>query len=404
MRRELTTLCAPAALLCLAACSSTRGPVAGRAIITLDDAEAATDAEHRAAGDSVTLLGLPLPGSGDSDAEIVWSQAPVPNSAHPAWGAPLAISRDGSRAVVAGGAGGALTLLDVSGGEVRVLDVASGVARPVSVSMRPDGGVVAAASEDGRELWLITLTESGVRGSTPMPLTWLLGQDARISQLAFSPKGFLLAAILPDKPAAAFLELKQEQGGQYSLSLWGEPAPIGPYPSAGLWTPDGRFFVTTSRLYDSADSDQIVHTASAQMAVIRVAETVDLEGSAAVHERVAVISLPTSPDAVAMSPQGDLIAVATRRVAGTGDEWTGGRLTLLSFDRSNGAARVVSGHETSRSPSALAFDTKGSALLVTDAENNEVQVWKVERSPNRLVYTGLNIGSGPNPHAIAVVP
>jgi len=402
--------CAAATLAGCAASGAAPGaaPQQGRLLVTLEDPKTSPEAFAGRTSDEtqrddiggLTIFDLPLPDPRNGAATVNYQQVTVPNSAMRAPGA-MALSPNGRFALVAGDGG--VTLIDLQGPSARIAGEADLRTTPVSVAFHPEGRLAAALGGEDASLHLLEATSDGLRVLETWPLDWSLGDDAAPSSVAWHPGGYFIGLTLPERNEAAFLEF-QERNGAFTLRQWGQAAPTGRRPHRGLWSHDGRFFITADRRWSDPMEGARVHQSGGSLTVIRVSDTIDLGGELG-HDRAARLALPMAPDAVVISPDGRRIVVASRRpedVGRPGAEREGGLLTLIEFDRARGGLNVLDEQRAGSLTSSLAFDPAGGSLFVTDLGNSEAQVWRIDR--NRLLYTGVNIATGRSPHAVAVAP
>ncbi|TVQ31845.1 MAG: hypothetical protein EA376_07605 [Phycisphaeraceae bacterium] len=400
-------LCFAAAALSGCAAPSTT-PQQGRLLITLEDPTTSPEAFVGLSGGEVerhdvgglTIFDLPLPDPADEAALVNYQQVTVSNSALRAQGA-VALSPNGRFALVAGDEG--VTLVDLQGPAARIVGAVEVGGTPVSVAFHPEGRLAAALSAEDASLRLLEVSAEGVRVLESWPLGWSLGDDAAPSSIAWHPGGYFIGLTLPGRNQAAFLEF-QERSGAYTVRPWGRATPTGRRPVQGMWSPDGRFFITADRRWSDADEGVRVYQGGGSITVIRVSDTIDLGGDLG-HDRADRMTLPLAPDAIAISPDGRRLVIASRRaddVGRPGAEREGGRLTLLGFDRARGGLTGLDEKRAGSLASALAFDPAGRTLFVTDLGNSEVQMWRIDRE--RLVYTGVNITTGRSPHGVVVAP
>jgi eukaryotic-like serine/threonine-protein kinase len=255
----------------------------------------------------------------------------------------MVFSPDG-RSLVTTGADGSLAVVDVVSREERVR--ASADAALYALSFAPRGEAVATAGQDGRvTLWSI---ESG-------EATHLLEHDEEVNAVAFSPDGAQLAIGTAD----SLLKVYDLNAGELVLEL-----DLVNNPVYGVrYLPVGDTLVVAA--WDG------------------VARMVDLDAGEVTRE----IQAHRGAFALAVSPQGDLIA-------------TGGRDRLVKVWRVSDGALVhqLEGH-TERLYS-VTFSPDG-ALLATGSTDNTVRVWDVEGG---LMLVGESHGVDDHVTALAFSP
>lgn len=434
-------LIAAAALTGCSSSGAAGGVVSGRMILTLDDADIAPIAyangsivrPPEVSADTLTALHLPhtlgenAPAGGDGGG-VAYAQLTVPNTmtAPPTC---LAISADGRFAAVANpliapqGSAVAttidaltqddrVTLVELSGGgdagppALRTIDTTGVGQSPISVSFSPDGKTLAALCAGSDELVLVDITPDGFGDPRSFSLGPMIGAEASPRSVAWRPTGDIIAVTLPNAGAVVFFDVHTDKQGAVGLLTWGDPVMTGPGPRVGVWTPDGRYFLTADAPYGGRTDVNVVE-ASGTLSIIRVSDTIDLNGAPS-HQKVGELRLSSMPTALAISPDGTLLAAASMRpsdlLPGFKEQPLGGTVTLARFDAKTGEATLVGETKTSALPTDLDFDARGAYLLVTDYANNEVQIWRARPgSTPALAYTGYNVGTGQGPHAVAVV-
>lgn len=398
--------------------SSARGGAGGVAglLVTLDDGDlgprifvdGVAEPRDEGAQDTITVIRLPLPEPGDAGAKVEWSQTLAPNSAV-GGSCSLIVSSDGRLAAAAlmGGsanaAPGRVTLIDLAAGGVpgatKSLGAIDGPSGLSAIAFRPDGAVIAMLGEDGT-VGFAYATPEGFGPMTTALGAPLLGDawsgSSRATGIAWSPEGDRIAMTIAGAQAVAIFAVELGEGGA-ALTLVGAPARGRANPSAPTWTPDGRHVLVAERAIPLFSRGIVQRSASGTLGIVRVdGETVIRAGE---------VRLERGVDAYALSPDGTLVVAVSRR---PGDEIDrgdrmGGTLTLVSFDRGSGAGRTLATARGSSFPSAVAFDGTGRSVMVADYLNNEAQLWTVRAGGSpKVEYTGVNVGVGAGPHAIAV--
>lgn len=395
-------------------CAGGGANIAGGWIVTLDDgdlspaafADVDAAAPFSSGPDTLTMLRLPLPRQDDGAAEF--AQAEIENRALGATPG-MAVSRDGRWALVASTpgpdeVGATATLIELGAGSPRVteeLELEGG--SRIAASFHPFEQTGAVLTADPPVLTLLDLQAGGVARRHALPLTGMIDPADDPTGLVWHPSGRFLAVTLGVADRVAFLRLERGEDGGVELAKWGDDVGTDAAPSGGVFSPDGRFFISMNLGFRDQPDVEVV-AASGTMSVIRVSDSISEDVA---HERIGSARLPHQPHAFAMSPDGDLIVTASRREADLAleerGERLGGTLVATRFDPASGVARPGPLVETSSLPSAVCFDETGDHVLMTDFNASEVQVWKAQGAFG-LRYTGLNVGTGFGPHAIAVTP
>ncbi|MGQ0614301.1 MAG: WD40 repeat domain-containing serine/threonine protein kinase [Planctomycetaceae bacterium] len=330
----------------------------------------------------------------------------------------LAFSADGKR-IVTGSADESMRVWDAAG--YQLVAQAAELGRPVeAVAFAPSGELVAIAVEDVVELRDATTLNAVAK---------IAGHEGRITSLAFSPDGTLLASASLDTTArlwsagngapVAILAGHSDPVFSVDFDASGERLVTASYDSTvRLWAvPDGaplrvllghsgavrcaRFdahgarIVSASadrsvRLWDAGAGGAVLVIDSGEDYITSVAlapggeslasgssldGTIRIRDMATGEERKAIAGIGGGVNAVAYSPDGSLLASG-------GEEDSTGRL----FDAKSGALlRALVGHEAS--VTSLAFAPDGS-LLATGSADNTARLWATRTGECTFVLAG----------------
>ncbi len=360
--------------------------VSGSWIVTLDRGEADADAS------TLTMLQLPIPDVSQGDeSRIVFKQGIVPCDVRQT-GWDMQMSPDGRWAIIPGGGAdqGSLQLVALGAEQPTIIDTVR-IGEPVSdVSWRGDGMLAAVTLPGSGQIALVQASAAGFAQPTLWPITG--GVPVSVE---WSPSGRTLAVLTDGSTPLQFFGVRPEQGGSPGMRRL--PADLSAMPGSGLdarsvhWTPDERSLLVFGSILDE-------YRAGATPAGVSLVAFDEVDGA----RWLGGFNIAGSPVAAALSPTGDLLAVVTVDFEAN----LRGSISLFSLDEETGALEVAHQMTTQGAPSAVAFDAAGAHLLSTDFENDLVRVWRVDRAERepRLVDTGLEVGTGVAPHAVAVVP
>ncbi|MBX3358001.1 MAG: beta-propeller fold lactonase family protein [Phycisphaeraceae bacterium] len=439
------------ALALLAGCGGPPKPsdISGRYIATVSDADMSAPAfltgelgpRDPSITDTLTVLTLPIQEPATPFAQINVSNSVIgpPNG--------LTVTRDGRTAFIIETRGqasdSAVTVQDLPPGKhlfavdlsdplrpqvTNALDIGSELSNPgepVSVDVNPAGDLVAVTTKSPGEQIIIVPFRDGRLG---VPLAWPLMEvddtSAAPAAIVWSPDGRHLAVTLPERDQVVFYEFTSDSNaGTFGLRPWGEPVSVGKYPYTGVFTPDGRYFITTNLQWGRDVEDFRVGAPQGSLSVVRLsdipAEIAPEPGAMGVrtvqHTLVSQATVGISPTGIAVSPDGRLIVTSNLRRSYLADSdprlTRGGSVSLLAIDGPTGLLTNAGEYEMPAMPLGLTFDAAGRFVLVTqfrsfDVEDNNgwLGVWQVHggSSPS-LSSTDIFIGVGKGPHGVVIV-
>lgn len=288
--------------------------------------------------------------------------APAPNSVL-SWPQVLAVSPDRglayvveTRAAPPAGAerlasvrdlppGRRLTVIRVDGEALRVVAEADAGLNPQSVSLSADGRWLAIAGEaGGGELVVFELKDGlpGQRFAFPLRVVYEEGDPERLPRtLAWSPAGDWLAVNVALRRVAFFELLRGPDGAPIGLRQHGAALPVGKRLSRGLWTPDGRYYLTSDINAGPGALERVIGAPGVVSAI-----AFD-PGPGAAHRVAARARVGGSPEGIALSPDGRRVATVNLERTFLPELWLldalPGRdrysLDLLDFDPASGALR-----------------------------------------------------------------
>lgn len=375
----------------------------------------------RQRADALTVIALPLPEPGEEGASARFAQIEVMNSV---LGAPrsVAMSRDGNDVFVLATRGraassakemrdlpgmGLITRVDLSSPmSPRIagrLDLGRGV---TTISLHPSGDLLAALrnTSDGLALDFVDVSGGGdPRLISTAPLRNIQpGAGVGAGTVAFSPSGDAIAVTVLGHDAVAFYNFERSGDG---VAVWasGEPVGVGNFPYVGSWAPNGWFFITADLMWGDASTHDIENAPQGSVSVVRFG------GASGGHGHVVSAFVGQSPEGLAVSPRGDMIATGNIGMSFLYEDdhryTRGGTITLLSFNSETGEAMAAGEWPTGAAPQGLTFDATGGHLLVNDFESGAVQVWRTQPGDRpSLRFTGVRVGVGRGVHAVLVKP
>ena len=440
------------------------GDVGGRYIAVLCDGDMSATvyadqqlARKAGAKDALTVVPLPIADPDGPDA-ITWqtsvSQLDVSNSA---LGPPVSVAatRDGQRVFVVesmGRAGPGATSIDqLPAGHLlssfcfedpanpQALTSIDVGLNPVSVDVHPAGDlvIVATRTPGGQVVIVPTDMKDGFGEALRFPLTGL-DANAKPACIAWHPDGNHFAVTLPEQDLVAFYEFRRDGvDGEAGIAPWGEPVKVGKFPFSGRFSPDGRYFISADVHWGPDVEGYFAGASEGTLSSIRLSRVptcvvpprneydgsgnliasedgrVDL--SLAMHEVASTAVVGISPESLAISPDGRLIATGNIRRSflkdGDPRQTRGGSLSLVGLDSSTGELTNHGELETNAYPGGIAFDAKGKNLIVTQyvsfapkAVDGELAFYKViKTNPPTLLPADFYVGVGIGPHGVILV-
>ena len=386
--------------------------------------------------DTLTVIELPLGFESPPDREIGASELAVPNSVI---GSPfaLAVGPRGDFAYVLETYGSAPEEVDrvpnvyegfSEGGALRAVVLSD--PRPPrivdeirlgrsfhTVDVHPDGTLLVACSDlPDRQIGLIEV-DRGIFGRVHyFPLLGVGDSEALTGNAQWHRSGRFFAVTLTMLDSVAFYELVRGESTEGpEIRAWGEPVKVGKFPYSGIWTPDGRYFITTDDQWGEEVAGFYVDPPPGELSVI---EFVDEGSSQDVWHRVVSRARgDVSPEGIAVSPDGRL--VVTANLVRSFLPWDDPRLTqyssmsLFDLDPSTGRIEHVTDYRIlGIMPESLVFDPTGRSLAVAVFERFDprdgggaIEFWTVERRDRaRLIPSGYSISVAPGAHTLVLVP
>ncbi|PSB66701.1 hypothetical protein C7B61_09985, partial [filamentous cyanobacterium CCP1] len=200
--------------------------------------------------------------------------------------------------------------------------------------------------------------------------------------------------------------------GRYQIQLWGEPVSVSQFPVGGYFTPDGQFFVTNSVHWGEEVDDFFVGAPPGSLTSIRFVA----EGNMPQHRVVSTVQTGISPEGMAMSRDGRLIA--TPNMIRSYVPWDDPRLTpyssisLFTLDPVTGQLQTAGEYPLPGIlPQGIAFDANGQNLAVTSAidfdlteRRGTIHFFRVHSNPPRLEPTGFKASVVRGVHQLVLIP
>lgn len=244
----------------------------------------------------------------------------------------------------------------------------------------------------------------GLTGSGEGPRAGLL-----LTNVQWSPDGRTLAVNDTTGNRVAFFRF--EAAPSPTVSPWGAPVAAGRDPFVGRFTQDGRHYLTSEwgRNFAASDLNGRVPTTPGTLGITRLNE----DGA---HVRTGEIASDNSPEGLAISPDGRLIATINMRSTSFSQDLPRftreATVSLFAFDPETGTARKLGDTPFEGVlPEGGTFDATGEHLLVTVFQGHEGQrdqagiaVFRIEGADDaaRLVEVGRVATPHGAHHVVAV--
>ena len=385
--------------------------------------------------DTLTIVRLPLTFSGIPDRDVEMSELDLPNSVI---GSPfaLAVSPDGGVAYVLETFGEApegvesvanvfddfprisvLRSVDISDPmnpkKIDELELGPGYH---TVDVHPRGHLLAVCSDQPKEQIGLIGVENGEFGFFGRyALRGVEDESAQTGNIQWHPSGRFFAITLTMSDAVAFYALI---GGRETekpeIEPWGEQVKVGRFPYSGVWTPDGRHFITTDDQWGDDVPGFYIDPPPGELSVIRFESE---EGDDRLEHRVvSKAESGISPEGIAVSPDGRL--VATANLVRSFLPWDDSRLTQYSsmslFDLNplSGKIKHLADYRLQGIlPESLVFDPTGESLAVAIYERFDprdsrgaIEFWRIlGTDPPSLEPSGYSISVKRGAHTLALV-
>lgn len=410
----------------------------GRYLLALSDADMVPSAYvdgqlgKRQAGveDTLTVFPLPLDLRNRSSQPLTVGRANVSNAVT-AWPFSMAVSPDGRSAFVietSEPAPGTATRFDELpvGRQLRSLDLVDPMNpqvvntvelgnRPEAIDINSQGDLLLATTsrEPGKQIHLIPV--EGARLGQPQSFQVPVREgDGAITGVRWHPSGRFFAVALTNQDAIAFYQVNRTNNGNYQIQPWGEPVQVGRSPVGGYFTPNGQFFVTNSVHWGEDVDGFFVGAPPGSLTSIRFVA----EGSNPQHQVVSTVQTGISPEGLAMSRDGRLIA--TPNMIRSYVPWDNPRLTpyssisLTTLDPATGQLQAAGEYplEGEVLPQGIVFDATGENLAVTSAidfdlteRRGRVHFFQVVQGDTpRLEATGFKASVVRGAHQLVLIP
>jgi hypothetical protein len=209
--------------------------------------------------------------------------------------------------------------------------------------------------------------------------------------------------------AIVFYRVQRGANGDVSdIVPFGEPVGLDKGLFAGLWSPDGRYFLDNETLWP-ANQAELANCAPTIIQVIRLANPDIPYGKENHHVITNGTPITRSAEGLAISPDGKMVAAVS-----LGQTWfpkghkfrTPSTVTLLDFNTEDGILTpVATAHFEGVMPEDIAFTPDGKQLAATaynyqdDPEHGGVEIFSISRDKSGAHLTHaftVKVQHGPN--------
>ena len=294
--------------------------------------------------------------------------------------------------------------------------------QPQGVSVSADGRtLVLATANPAAPLVFVTYGPDGfgepvalpLEGLSPMPE--LLDQGLLPNHAEWHPTADIVALTFNFRSQVQFYQVERAADGTVTgIRPWGNRLVTSKWPMSGLFSPDGRFFVTNDLQWGPDVRGFYIDAPPSQLTVIEVSA---LDADEARHFVVGGVSLPRHAESLAFSNDGSLIATSNIGQTWPSDDlrgqYTPSTLSLVAFDPQTGQT----GHLGDWAfdgilPEGIAFDAADRYVVAgvfeyegPEPRRSALEFWRVVHDGARpsLEPTGFAVETGPGAHSLIVV-
>ena len=392
----------------------------------------ATGALERVEGieDALSVVRFPEGGTGPEVAELNVSNSVL------GWPSIIEVSPDGDTAYVVEPrgtpppdvesyddvfselpAGSLLSVVDVSNpSEPEILQEVQLATNPSAVTVSPDGDSVAVgfgglennyvSEDDSDSLAILPVEGSSVGEPAYFDIDNAEGQLADVLEVEWHPSGDFLALTINDTEVA-FFEVSQN-GAEPQIEPFGERFAEGTSFTEGTFSPDGEHFIIEDVMWGEGATGFLFNGRGTLTSI-----HFDESGN---HEIVSTARVGVSPEGLAMSPDGTLIATVNMRRTYLQDTLpvylarARSSVSLVEFDSASGELTTTGEYfYEGLLPEDAVFDAEGESLAVTIynyaeefPEEGVMEFWNVTEEGDRpaLERTDFTLPVVRGPHTV----
>jgi WD40 repeat protein len=286
--------------------------------------------------------------------------------------------------------GGFISVVDISDlSQPKILYKFPTGKNPTAIDISPNGEYLALCSEEsGKELQILELDSSGkpIRIiNKPQDF-----QAGKISDIIWHPNNNFLVFTMEDSKEVGLLKVTRDGPTTkiIRLDIVGHTLKVGSLPSAGKFTPDGKYYLFPDIKSNIADKSELVNDAFGDMFVLKF----NLDGTSE-HYLITKTKIGETPTSFAISPDGSLVAVTNAKKSyfpwKNNESSKKASISLLKLSTDGSLNNIAEYEFDGILPKNIVFDKTGENIAVTvfDYFNfgkhfGGLEFWKVKNGEN----------------------
>ncbi|MFY7911536.1 MAG: YncE family protein [Emticicia sp.] len=283
-------------------------------------------------------------------------------------------------------AGGFISVVDISDlSQPKVLYKFPTGKNPTAIEISPNGEYLALCSEEyGKELQVLELDPTGkpIRIiNKPQDF-----QSGKISDVTWHPNNNFLAFTMEESKEVGLMKVTRDGPTTkiIRLDVVGRTIKVGSLPSAGQFTPDGKYYLIPDVKSNITNKSESSSDAMGDMFILKF----NLEGTSE-HYLITKTKLGETPTSFAISPDGSLVAVTNAKKSyypwENNDSSKKASISLLKLSADGSLNNVAEYEFDGILPKNIVFDKSGENIAVTvfDYYNfgkhfGGIEFWKVK--------------------------
>ena len=273
---------------------------------------------------------------------------------------------------------------------------------PMAVDMLQNQLLVT-TEEAGKELRLLEIGAGGLPTRNVVVALNLTG-GVRATDVTWHPGGEFIALTLEENKEVILYKANRNPQGKIATFLpFGKPLKVGDKPGAGMFTPDGNFYVIADLKDGKANGEVFV-----------VKFTTEGDAATAEHKIVSQATVGAAAEGFAMNPDGTMLVVANKKTTNQPWESTSfapkSSLSLLSLAKDGKLVNVAETELDGLMPESVCFDKTGDNVAVAVYEyfdfgrrNGGIEFFKVNKTTPALTKQLGKINAPRGCHALRLM-